>query len=1067
MSAPSFSSFPPSFSSFPDLDEGPSDNSTNVMESSNKPDKKKRMRHRDHIVTGQSTSTEREARLDQERRRPRSSKEKERSPRLQGHDISTRLAFKSGDSEKPNLLFYSDYRGDLMNIRYGGPHTGDIPRYRMVAGGRNVLGLPKAMVVLRRVGRGAEVGLKYQRKTASLSTTASRALLSKAPTRRLIPTSRTNKYEEIDGYISFPSRTAPSDADPSYRSIRVNNPENSENSSSSESEEDLSSDEDTGDPILTAHQETLKILQQEIEVRPDAADKWLSLLNQTLSTIPITSKNATKARSEISVSILSRAISASPLNAKNRSLRLAYLRAGEEIWHESKLRSEWEDALKVEDIEIQTEWLEWKIRTSNGGVDGVVQAAVRVLDRIGIKLEVEKVRIFWRVAMVIRNAGYSERAFAMFQAQAELIFNPPPTLIKMSFQVQLSELEEFWESEYPRFGENGAEGWSSWYSSKLDKHSHSVSSNMQQQNAADLDPYRQWANQELRMDHSMFLSQRSDSESSDPYSIVLFADLRSTLLELRSRDAKHAFRMAWLSFLGLNLPGFSLATNDEGDWDDRWNLNYLTTPQTLDCVFPSNTEKNNLSTDAVAGVVIGRERVYHSPFGPVRCWGRNVSGPLDLASAEPGKVLKRGVWSKGDLPNLEEDFVRRLFLGLKISRDDIEWDVLTLAFELAVNPKTVIKLSKALLAANQESLGLWDAHAQLERLRGRNEDARKVYQTILITSKPGKMKRNVSRLWWNWAEMEWLSNDHQQVLHIALWSVGLEGPLSRVAILRAKRSLEEIADTTRASNGWKEQEGWVKLRALLELLEGSEPEAAFSVFDKYLSGEVDKSCSESLMTASLVMIYCYGTVLKKAMPPAILRERAHRAFAQYPSNSIILGVLLEAERGQGVWGRVRSMLGGNDGKVKDVTRRVEEIWIAGWERGRWLSEVERTRNGLATAVEHERTRYSAIIWRIYIEFEIRVHELHRAKKLLFRAIGEWLYLLAFGPLRSVFEKHELNGLADTMAERGIRLHQGIDEALEGIEDMDKEDIEMKDEDSEESEDEIERDASELRRLMPY
>lgn len=258
----------------------------------------------------------------------------------------------------------------------------------------------------------------------------------------------------------------------------------------------------------------------------------------------------------------------------------------------------------------------------------------------------------------------------------------------MSFQVQLSELEEFWESEYPRFGENGAEGWSSWYSSKLDKHSHSVSSNMQQQNAADLDPYRQWANQELRMDHSMFLSQRSDSESSDPYSIVLFADLRSTLLELRSRDAKHAFRMAWLSFLGLNLPGFSLATNDEGDWDDRWNLNYLTTPQTLDCVFPSNTEKNNLSTDAVAGVVIGRERVYHSPFGPVRCWGRNVSGPLDLASAEPGKVLKRGVWSKGDLPNLEEDFVRRLFLGLKISRDDIEWDVLTLAFELAVNPKT-------------------------------------------------------------------------------------------------------------------------------------------------------------------------------------------------------------------------------------------------------------------------------------------------------------------------------------------------------------------------------------------
>jgi len=35
-----------------------------------------------------------------------------------------------------------------------------------------------------------------------------------------------------------------------------------------------------------------------------------------------------------------------------------------------------------------------------------------------------------------------------------------------------------------------------------------------------------------------------------------------------------------------------------------------------------------------------------------------------------------------------------------------------------------------------------------------------------------------------------------------------------------------------------------------------------------------------------------------------------------------------------------------------------------------------------------RTRGSFVIWRIYIEFEIRVKELQRAKKLLFRAIGE-------------------------------------------------------------------------------
>lgn len=40
-----------------------------------------------------------------------------------------------------------------------------------------------------------------------------------------------------------------------------------------------------------------------------------------------------------------------------------------------------------------------------------------------------------------------------------------------------------------------------------------------------------------------------------------------------------------------------------------------------------------------------------------------------------------------------------------------------------------------------------------------------------------------------------------------------------------------------------------------------------------------------------------------------------------------------------------------------------------------------------------------------------------------------LYLLAFGPLRGVFQVHELKGLADTMAERGIRLRQGLEEVV--------------------------------------
>ena len=138
-------------------------------------------------------------------------------------------------------------------------------------------------------------------------------------------------------------------------------------------------------------------------------------------------------------------------------------------------------------------------------------------------------------------------------------------------------------------------------------------------------------------------------------------------------------------------------------------------------------------------------------------------------------------------------------------------------------------------------------------------------------------------------------------------------------------------------------------------------------------------------------------------------------------------------------------------------------------------------NGKTNVVD--RTRGSFVIWRIYIEFEIRAKEFLRAKKLLFRAIGECplvkgklnvctfdvilnydsteLYLLAFGPLRSVFQVHELNALAETMAERGIRLRRGLENLIEsGV-------AEAGGPEDNESEDEIEHNARELRRLMPY
>ena len=72
--------------------------------------------------------------------------------------------------------------------------------------------------------------------------------------------------------------------------------------------------------------------------------------------------------------------------------------------------------------------------------------------------------------------------------------------------------------------------------------------------------------------------------------------------------------------------------------------------------------------------------------------------------------------------------------------------------------------------------------------------------------------------------------------------------------------------------------------------------------------------------------------------------------------------------------------------------------------------------------------------------------------------------MAFGVLRSVSATQEFGLLAGPMAERGLRLSQGLDEAPE---DWDESGAEESNDDSDGGESEIERRAEELRRLMPY
>ncbi|KAG0696046.1 NRDE-2, necessary for RNA interference-domain-containing protein [Suillus ampliporus] len=1080
MTAPSFSSFPPSFASFPDLDPGPSRHSPSPTRNEttadeyrekNRKDQNDKSQRRGKKLKDESRKAKRRqtAKHDLEPVLPRQHRhtwkgvsipddeklKAEEDRRLAQNDLQ-----ESQWNSRP--VFFSDRKGDQLNVTYGGIHTGDIPKYHLVNRGRSILGLDGDWTIYRKGGKGVEINIGRRHKQPALTDSSVATLLAAPPYRRIIGSGDSYKYEEVDGFLRLPSNRRHKAAE-DYRSITREQDHLDSDSQSSVSDD--SSGDESGTPILTAHQLSLKALDQQLAADPSSVETWLSLVRHSLSNIPLTSRNAAKARAEITLAILVRARAAHPHNRSSRILFLKYLRAGEEVWHQSKTKAEWEEALKLGGIEIWMEWLEWRIRTAAGGVDTSVTDATRVLNALGNSesSEIDKLRVLWRIAVAFQQAGYHERTTALFQAQAELTFEVPQSLYGLPLEMQLESLEEFWESEIPRAGEPGAKGWADWISCGRPDSSGSPLMAVAQMDVDDQssDPYVQWHRDELRADRASHVPARSADErsESDPYATVLLSDIKALLLPLRTEGAKNAFRLIWLSVLGLHIPGLA-ETLSQGSWDDRWSYTYLSSFSRLDLIFPATAGERQLIADSRAGTLIGREREFSSAFGPVKEWSRDVLGPLEWIGKEKWRM-----WTAVDLQGIDQDFVRAVFKQLKCGSEDYEWDIYALAFEAALGIKSALKLSRTFLSTARDSLPHWAAHARLERLREHVDDARKVYQTVLTSQHP-PTQPFVGQLWWDWAEMEWLSGDQPAALRIVQRSVNIEGT-GGMMVLRVKRSLDDTISCPHEQ--WKDREAWIKLRVLVELLTSSSQDVALAIFDSQPAESAGPR--ESMMVASLMLLYNHSVILRSPTPPAVLRDRLQIAVDTYPSNSLVLGMFLEAEKGHGIWGRVRAQLGQStaDGgpMEKSISRRITEVWVAGWEKGRWQNEIERTRSGLAAAAESERTQGSAILWRVILEFEIRVGELQRAKKLLYRAVSESplakdLYMLAFGPLRSAFSGRELDAFVDIMAERGIRMRKGVDEYVERGDEVgsEKEDLDG-------SEDSIELEARERRLLMPY
>lgn len=143
MSAPSFPSFPPSFTSFPDLEEGSSSRRANEGGGSEvSRSKSKGRKHASKPKDGEIGKISHRKRDKQNRKDSHDHRTDEHGSRTK-HRSSSKREARDRDSfldderlqrssETRSNLFFSDHKGDSLNVVYGGLHSGDVPKYSFI-----------------------------------------------------------------------------------------------------------------------------------------------------------------------------------------------------------------------------------------------------------------------------------------------------------------------------------------------------------------------------------------------------------------------------------------------------------------------------------------------------------------------------------------------------------------------------------------------------------------------------------------------------------------------------------------------------------------------------------------------------------------------------------------------------------------------------------------------------------------------------------------------------------------------------------------------------------------------
>ena len=523
-------------------------------------------------------------------------------------------------------------------------------------------------------------------------------------------------------------------------------------------------------------QSTRAELSRAVDVDPSDCDAWFKLIDhqdyvlgmdQELrgTAIPRAERQSI---AEVKVSMYECALSKAVTMEAKEKLALGLMDEGSKVWHGGTLSARWKSLLRTvpNSLRLWTHYLDYKQSTfSHFRYEETRSSFLECLKLLReahenpvittaerYAISVVRVYVVVRLTSFMREAGFAELSVATWQALLEYEFCKPPQEAGRELFVEneitmfsLSKFEEFWESEVPRIGEEGAIGWANYIVGRGESYKTTAVASSSFESIRDI--FGSWATEENQK--SLYSRQPArttdDLDEDDPYQVILFSDVRDVLENFAiSPPPRSLLIVGWLTFC--HLPPW---TDDGKELASRtWYRNpYLRSETLLNVDSPGTTKQEyvgNGPDDYVS------ERMFHM----LRF------SPSDHELQSDTLFSSKGNWffafetisreHAEDHCPVSIGMIRRTlgtFLDASIKNDSLA--EYFLALELRLSPDTVRKTAKKLIRSRPESLRLYNAYACIEFQLLNETGARAVILGAISSSRSlqGQSQEDVIFMW--------------------------------------------------------------------------------------------------------------------------------------------------------------------------------------------------------------------------------------------------------------------------------------------------------------------------------